>query len=356
MRLFWITLIILICHETYSQETKFVLKVHQDFKEEYYVLKSDKKIKHGTYVKYKHMLFGVQLIESGLYKNGLKTGLWEFYNQARAVNTMNSIRERVLYKNGKKNGIFTSYYLDTIPDLKHSQVYEGKRRTDSVSVELAPESLKLKLAGIYKDDQRIGEWSALNENAELFQKFDFSKGRLLFDSSLKDSSEYNKNRVPLFIGGLPCLIDFLADAFDYTLFDSFLVFDSTSVVLHFKIDSLGHVSEAQLLQSGLARKKPKIFFDSISIVIERVHIDTLGHNSEPKMQDIRYANKKLRKEAIRLVNLTEGNWIPALKNGNAVSLEYKIKFTLKQEKKYYNSTRGRYFMSKNTAVFLPVFE
>src|SRR5690606_17404794 len=58
----------------YAQETK--LKDDYEQGEKYYVLKSNKKIKHGPFEKKgikKHYV-------TGTYSNGKRSGIWEFYN------------------------------------------------------------------------------------------------------------------------------------------------------------------------------------------------------------------------------------------------------------------------------------
>src|SRR5688572_23061467 len=111
MRFLTVVFLLGINSTLYSQETKFVfkdivLKNGIDFKEEYYVLLSDKKTKHGTYVKYRQPRGQFAIIESGNYVNGEKNGLWEtFYNSVNRK-LANSIETKGNYVNGKKNGVW----------------------------------------------------------------------------------------------------------------------------------------------------------------------------------------------------------------------------------------------------------
>lgn len=203
-----------------AQETKFVARRNPELKnsgkhterqidkalgrkiefiEEYYVLKNDENIRHGTYVRYYTSAFGrIQILESGTYQNGQKTGLWEYYHDIQS----NAIKERGNYVNGKKNGVWTSYYMDTIPETIDRERFGSKRKADSVSIIINQQSAKLKMAGMYRNDKKIGEWTSFTQGGKIFQKFNFSKRRLILDQSIKDTLDYNTNRRALFVGSL----------------------------------------------------------------------------------------------------------------------------------------------------------
>ncbi|MDB4924376.1 hypothetical protein [Mucilaginibacter sp.] len=70
-------------------------------KEQYYVLKADKKIREGKYESY--IMFTDKLICEGNYKNNLKDGLWTYSDWKGGV--LDSGR----YQQGKKVGIWSGY-------------------------------------------------------------------------------------------------------------------------------------------------------------------------------------------------------------------------------------------------------
>ncbi len=76
-----ITLIVIVLFSTvaYAQKTKKVTNKsdYPSFKETYYVLKSDKSTRHGSYEK---EIRG-KTIEQGQFENGIKTGIWEYFDQ-----------------------------------------------------------------------------------------------------------------------------------------------------------------------------------------------------------------------------------------------------------------------------------
>jgi antitoxin component YwqK of YwqJK toxin-antitoxin module len=283
-----------------AQETKFVTRRNSDpekmkdpknqFIEEYYVLKNDEDIRHGTYVKYRPAPREIQLLESGRYQNGQKDGLWEYYH-APIRDYTNSIKEKGNYVNGKRNGVWTSYYRDTIPEAISHERFGNKRKADSISVSIVQRAVKLKIAGMYLNDKRVGEWTSFNYLGSPSQRYNFSKQQLIFDAAIKDTAAYNTNRGALYIGGRSCLVDFLTGEFALTPSLIFKVKgDSAGVVVSFTINEDGNV------------------------------IDPHVENSN--------SNKHVENEAMRIIALTKSNWIPAVLNSKRVASIYKIRFSI----------------------------
>jgi hypothetical protein len=73
-----ITLILTtLLYTSYAQELKTVTKRTSQTIEEFEVLKSDKKVRNGKYIK--KTTFG-QLIAKGQFKDNLESGIWEFFD------------------------------------------------------------------------------------------------------------------------------------------------------------------------------------------------------------------------------------------------------------------------------------
>jgi hypothetical protein len=72
-----------LCFFLYSflnaQTTKLITRDTREYLEEFDVLESDRKVKHGNYVKIDKGPFGISFSLIGNYKNGLKHGYWEKY-------------------------------------------------------------------------------------------------------------------------------------------------------------------------------------------------------------------------------------------------------------------------------------
>ncbi len=290
MRLFTTLILIVIHLDLLGQETKFVLKEGQGFTEEYDVLKSDKKVKHGTYVKYRQPFGQYVIIESGAYQNGEKHGQWEtFYNET-SRKTWNKLKEKGNFVNGKKNGLWTYYYLDTAANTTNVEKSGANGKSKSVNVSIDQKNEKLRQAGMFLNDKRVAEWVSFDHEGEVFQRYNFSKSKLIFEKSLEDSTSYNANRKPLFIGGLPCLSNFLANNVNYVQIVSKVDRDSTYATINFIIDEQGKTQ-------------------SVDIVTN-------------------YDNKPFKDEIQRLISLTDFYWLPGLKEGLKIALPYTLRYNI----------------------------
>lgn len=289
MRLLGTLLYLLATSFCFGQETKFVSKDGGGFIEEYYVLKSDKNLRHGTYVKYRQPFGQVVVIESGNYSNGLKHGLWEeFYNEF-SRKSWNAIKERGQYVSGKKNGVWTYYHLDTTTNVTNLEKV-GQKRTESVNVSIDNKDAKLRMAGMYLNDKRVGEWTSWDRYGEIIQKYNFTTGRLGFENSIKDSTLWNSNRKPLFIGGLPGLSHYLATNIRMANTAFKVNQDSIHAIITFNIDQDGKTNSIEVT-------------------------DNSGH-------------KDLKAELIRLTSSTDTHWIPGLKNGFKSEYQFKLRYDI----------------------------
>jgi TonB family protein len=237
---------------------------------------------------------GVQVLESGSYRNGQRDGNWDYYYNVPVENTKNTIKERGAYVDGRKNGVWIAYYPDTIPEITNTRNFGTRRKIDSITISINQQSAKINMAGMYLNDKRVGEWTSFTYSGGIFQKYNFSQKLLIRDPSVKDSTEYNRNRNALFVGGLPCLDLFLSFEFNWMGVAPALKEDSTSVIVSFKIDREGNSLEPKIAKST--------------------------------------GNKRFEDEAIRVVTLTDKKWIPAVVEFTPIDSYYRIHFYILQEK------------------------
>jgi len=279
---------------SFSQETKFVLRKRTGFVEEYYVLSTDNKIRSGTYVKYKNGFSGISVLESGMYKNGKKDGPWEFYYDVPnsiffiRKNKSNSLKEKGHFINDKRNGIWATFYLDTISNNVTSQKFGSDKKVDSLNISILQNDLRPMLVGEFLNDEKVGEWISLDFAGNIHQRYNFTNSRLLFDKSISDSLKYNYDRLPLYIGGLPCLNHQLA--YGYKGVEVSIKKDSSTVIVEFLINTSGKIGDIKIVQSN--------------------------------------GSLPMKKEALRLVTLLDSKWIPALHKGQLIASSYKIGFDI----------------------------
>jgi TonB family protein len=100
----------------FCQETKLKKKG----REIYYVLKSDKNIKHGSY----NYIIREKIIVKGQYTNNEKTGIWEFYNDKDSLEQKYDYSNKEMIFNNNPNGfsnckvVLNEEQTEVIPELK----------------------------------------------------------------------------------------------------------------------------------------------------------------------------------------------------------------------------------------------
>lgn len=100
MRLLLLAFFLFSFNQVFAQATKFkrvTFGKTKNVKEEYHILKKDKKVKHGEYTSY---YYNGQVKESGKYLNNQKDGKWLVYRKD------GSLDELQHYTYGQKTGIW----------------------------------------------------------------------------------------------------------------------------------------------------------------------------------------------------------------------------------------------------------
>jgi antitoxin component YwqK of YwqJK toxin-antitoxin module len=283
------------------KETKVVFKESFRGFEEYSVLKNKVDKKHGSYIRYYYTLKGIELIESGNYEEGEKHGLYDYFHTffkeashnamfANLGKPLNCIKERGYYVKGKKEGEWSYYYLDTISDVKEVHRMVNKGRIDSIKVLFEPKADLLKQVGIYNNGIKTGRWTTYDREMKISQVYDYTNQRLVFDKSVSDTLEINKNRKAIFLGNEELLKDSLLQRIDLKALDFRLEKGVTSVSLDFTVDASGRVSNLRVA----------------------------GGNGF----------KMMHNALMKAVSLTSNQWIPALKDGVPVDCEKKLLFEI----------------------------
>lgn len=274
--------------------------------EEYYVLSDNPKIREGTYVKYRSGSLGFVVLESGRYKNGFKDGLWEtFYNAHNAFNK-NGIKEKGHYVNGKKNGTWLYYYVDTLNNVTKAKAFGTKKnKPDSISIYIEQDAAKLRQAGMFLNDKRVGPWSSFDDEGNLIQRVNYSTGRI-YDKLLGDSIDYNLNHDPVFLGGTLQL----------------------NFVLAFEMKRHEIFGEARL-EKICKETTARAFFT----------VDQQGKIKNPHISESS-GFKKFDAELLRLISTTENLWLPAIKEGQKVESNTNIRMIVRcsQEEQIYYFT------------------
>lgn len=302
--------LLFITSKVIAQEEENIKRINKRgslFDEEYYVLADNKKIKQGRYTKYRVLPNGVQLIETGNYKDNLKDGEWIYFYDLNAnivklqgcignmslilpsnKEILNPISSKGNYVYGKKNGIWATYYMDTLSTADFQYSLNKKGKIDGTQIGIDQSGGKLQSIGMYRNDKRVGLWSFYDYNGQLLKKANLTTYKLFYDSTLKDSTTYNINRNPVYIG----TEDNLVKGLRYELSEKVLGLntmnakkDSADVSFVIAID--GTIEETQVINS-----------------------------TYPKTQN---------DELLRFVKQTGGGWLPGMTNGVVVPKIYKLR-------------------------------
>lgn len=197
MNIFKFLLIVAIFsfNQSHSQELKKKKKVSGNYLEEYTVLKEDKKIRHGQYIKYRiDILDNKSISVIGQFNSGKKIGNWFYFYP----NGQLEIEGR--FENDQKEGLWRYYYrpLDDKPNISSLfEVNKGLIFKEDGNVEVDKSNLTISSEGVFRIGTKIGSWNYYTREGQLFHKFDHSSNELI--SGIANDS---LNRVCPFLGGV----------------------------------------------------------------------------------------------------------------------------------------------------------
>ncbi|MBS1501550.1 MAG: energy transducer TonB [Bacteroidetes bacterium] len=165
---------------------------------------------------------------------------------------------------------------------------------------------KLLCEGFYKNNNRDSIWSSYNYNGKLQVRYDYTHKKLLAyeaPENFKENSQYNV------ING--------TDTLKTTLQQPPIFMDGSGKLIQLFISSLRYPAEAK--EKNIQGK-----------VVIAITIDTLGHPLNYRIK--KFVGGGCDREALRVVKLIGGDWIPGKLNGKAVTCEYDIpvSFALQQ--------------------------
>jgi len=177
----------------HAQELKKVTKSNNHFGEIYFVLKTNRNIKHGQYLKYSEsMNLHDKSVEAyGSYDNNKRTGAWIFCDVVDESNPLISIGE---YKDDKKVGQWVYFYRlisenENIINLsgsnKHTKVILPSKENNEFIITLDTSGIKTAVVGDYLDNKKTGIWNYYYRNGSLACKYDFSANLLIYENGLK---------------------------------------------------------------------------------------------------------------------------------------------------------------------------
>lgn len=286
-----------------GQETELVVVDKPDSYLEYSVLKSDKKMNHGPWLKMDLRLGNLFLSETGYYANGKKNGLWETYYPH-----VNQLKSRGFYYNNLKDSLWNSFYPEEVPKrLVRQMTPEGE------FLQIQDDNPVLMSAGSYRKGKQVGIWDFYNRDGSLCQQYDYTNNKLIYP----EEHDVKQNK-PVFIGGTGLRDLFLIDAFNLETFsksiNTYRYKEGGRLKVRFKVESSGNISEFSVLESN-------------------------------------FKSEKFAKRVFETIKASEGQWHPAFKDGNPVSDYVMLVFRYDVVSKYRSNINGDYYTQTRNSSF-----
>ena len=169
---------------TNAQELRRVTKINDLFGEIYYVLKNDRKIKQGQYLKYFESLSinDKAILSYGSYDNNKRSGAWFFCDFMDISNPIISIGE---YANDKKVGKWVYFYKPLLTGkIKHTKLILPTKGNEKLNIILDTTGIAIAAVGDYTDDKKTGIWTYYFKKGAVACKYDFSANSMIYNNSL----------------------------------------------------------------------------------------------------------------------------------------------------------------------------
>ncbi|HWD90281.1 MAG TPA: energy transducer TonB [Mucilaginibacter sp.] len=166
---------------------------------------------------------------------------------------------------------------------------------------------KVLCEGFYKNNSRDSIWSSYDHDGKLEVKYDYTHKKLLaYDPPkyLKEITQFNV------ISG--------ADTLKTRLDQPPVLMDGTGKLIRLYVAAIRYPAEAR--EKNIQGK-----------VIIGITIDTMGHATNYRIK--KFIGGGCDQEALRVVKLIDGDWLPGKLNGKVVTCEYDLplSFTLQQD-------------------------
>jgi hypothetical protein len=244
----------------FAQETELKIKVSSSYIEEFDVLKSDKKIRHGSYLKYSYgLLYKIFIHETGQYYYNKKDSIWK-----KLVS--NQLEEEFSYEKGILEGKYNKYFIDTSNvEVKLKLVNNPGKKNDYAIADLNKENGKKIISGYFHENKKSGVWTYYDLKGKIFFQFNYDDSLIIVDRS---DSIYNVkitdplfNSKPIYLGGSK---DGLGIELIPAIFQYFKG-DSISITFKFQIRQDGNLDQIEILESSYSKGKEKKIIGSTKI-------------------------------------------------------------------------------------------
>ena len=251
--LLWALLLQSACPAVAQVETKpvQVQKYGVGEVEEFNVLKTDKNVRHGSYVRYLPATFtGVAVFEAGSYDHGQREGEWRTFSEEKPWNRISSVG---VYHAGKKEGIWTYYHqYATGRPVAAQIVAKGTTPRAGYSVGINDTAAVPQAQGLYAQGNRVGLWTYFDWKGQVLQKIDHFSNQLLYwrptTGPVLSGALAAANHPLLYAGGIDQLRMEIYSVMGIGFASSFE--KNTSAEFIYRIDAAGKLTEVVSADAG----------------------------------------------------------------------------------------------------------
>ena len=148
--------------------------------EEFSIMKTDKTIRQGPYVKYlpTAAYYAIGILETGNYEHGLKEGEWRCFSQKRPWNKLTS---KGKYHSDLADDLWLYYWYSpsnsTIPQKVVANPQIGKT---GATITLDDTTSIVQAKGVCDAGKRVGMWTFFDRKSVVLQKYNYFTSKLLF--------------------------------------------------------------------------------------------------------------------------------------------------------------------------------
>jgi len=278
-----------------AQDDTELVQLHNQFgeTEEFGVLKSNKTLRQGSYVKYRVVRGpsnSIALLETGKYERGYKEGEWRTFVRS----PYNKLASKGSYHAGLPEGQWF-YYHEPKPGVSGKAVPAGKNSKVSLTVDQEDSTAVVRAKGMCRQGKKVGLWKYYDAQATLVQAINESTNQLMYWASAVGqpvSGEIVTDNHPLlYVGGKAQL---LLDLYDFIKAKSLLR------------NGADFLKDGQIVNTELL-----------------IPVDSLGHQTTLTLAHNKVPSKY---EQFLLMQLSQQDvhWLPKVEHGKAVPADYRL--------------------------------
>ena len=257
--------LLLVSHKGLAQPETLPVQTRSRFGvvEEYSVLKTDKMVRQGSYVRYH--LAGLAVYEAGSYERGLREGEWRSFSE---YYPWNKLLSKGTYRAGLPEGRWTYYYPYAKAVGQEKQSSNALESKTTLRVDVDDTTAVLQAKGLCYQGARVGIWKYYSATGQLIQAINHSANQLLYwqpaTGQPMSGDALAANHPLLYVGGKGRLQMDISNYLDLKTLLS--AKQAGSAVFQFSVDSTSRQTRVALAENMLPNKYEALILKALNNV------------------------------------------------------------------------------------------